>query len=116
MLTIEDCIALSTLTEAEIDAIAEHEHLPEIAAVELGAYLMQTRDGKARVKAMIVDDIHAAQAREQHAHAAKLKLCLKHFLAEHGPELGRQVSADARADTTPDPRANHRADRAGATD
>ena len=39
MITIEDCLALSDLTEEEIDAIAEHEHLPEIIAAELGNYL-----------------------------------------------------------------------------
>jgi hypothetical protein len=36
MLTLEDRIALSDLTHEEIDAIAEHEHLPETIAAELG--------------------------------------------------------------------------------
>ncbi len=31
MLTFDDCLALCELTEEEIDAIAEHEHLPEIS-------------------------------------------------------------------------------------
>ena len=34
MLTIQDCIELSELTEEEILAIAEHEHIPEMAAIE----------------------------------------------------------------------------------
>jgi hypothetical protein len=38
MITIDDCIGLSGLTEDEVDAIAEHEHLPEIVAAELGNY------------------------------------------------------------------------------
>jgi hypothetical protein len=46
MLTIEDCIALSDLTEEEIDAIAEHEHIPEMLAIELGSYLVHLPDGK----------------------------------------------------------------------
>ena len=29
MIRLEDCIALSGLTEAQVLAIAEHEHLPE---------------------------------------------------------------------------------------
>ena len=33
MLTLEDCIGLSELDEEEILAIAEHEHIPEMAAV-----------------------------------------------------------------------------------
>ena len=32
MNTLEDCLGLCDLTEAEVLAIAEHEHLPEIAA------------------------------------------------------------------------------------
>ena len=35
MLSLEDCIALCGLTEDEVLAIAEHEHIPEIAATEL---------------------------------------------------------------------------------
>ena len=42
MLTLEDCIELSDLSEEEILAIAEHEHIPEMVAVELGAYLVHT--------------------------------------------------------------------------
>ena len=35
MITLEDCIALCGLTEEEVLAIAEHEHLPEIASTAL---------------------------------------------------------------------------------
>ena len=40
MVDIESCIALSGLTEEEIEAIAEHEHIPEMLAIELGSYLV----------------------------------------------------------------------------
>ena len=49
MLTIQDCIAFSTLTPEEVDSIAEIEHLPEIIAVELAAYLMTMPDGTNRI-------------------------------------------------------------------
>jgi len=45
MLTIEDCIGVAGLSE-EVLAIAEHEHIPQIAAIELGNYLVQTPDGE----------------------------------------------------------------------
>ena len=61
MLTIQDCIELSELTEEEILAIAQHEHIPEIAAIELGNYLIHTLDGEKRIKAMIVDDLNLAR-------------------------------------------------------
>ena len=43
MITLNDCIALCGLKEEEILAIAEHEHLPEIAATALASFLCQQR-------------------------------------------------------------------------
>ncbi len=83
MITIEDCIALSELTEEEIDAIAEHEHVPEIVACELGNYLIRTADGCNRISAAIRDDIAGARSRGDFVHAAKLKLVLKQFIEKH---------------------------------
>ena len=83
MLTIEDCIGLSDLTEDEIRAIAEHEHIPEMAALELGNYLVQTASGEKRIKAMIADDIAQARRSGNVERAAALKLCLKRFLEHH---------------------------------
>ena len=60
MLTFDDCVALCELTEEEIAAIAEHEHLPMIVAAELGNYLIQAPDGALRVKRIILDDMLAA--------------------------------------------------------
>lgn len=86
MLTIQDCIELSGLTEDEVLAIAEHEHIPEMVAVELGAYLVETPDGEKRVKRMIADDIAAARTRGDIKHALALKLVLKHYLEHHAPK------------------------------
>ena len=82
MLTLADCIALSDLTQEEIDAIAEHEHLPEVVAAELGCYLVHRAGGRQAIEAIIHDDIAAAQARGDHRHSAELKLVLRHFI-EH---------------------------------
>jgi DNA repair protein RadC len=83
MLTIQDCIELSGLTEEEILAIAQHEHIPEMAAVELGNYLVRTPEGERRIKGMIVEDLEQAK-REGHVHrVVTLKLCLKHYLEHH---------------------------------
>jgi len=35
LITLQDCIAMCDLDEAEVLAIAEHEHIPEIAAAAL---------------------------------------------------------------------------------
>ena len=76
MLDIESCIALSGLTEDEIAAIAEHEHVPAMVAVELGRCLIDSPDGTERIRAIFADDIRAARARGDLAHAARLELAL----------------------------------------
>lgn len=83
MLTFEDCLALCELNEDEILAIAEHEHLPELIAVELGNYLVHSPDGVPMIRAMIVDDMAAAKARGDLAHFRKLLLVLRHFCETH---------------------------------
>jgi hypothetical protein len=83
MLSLEDCIALCGLTEDEVLAIAEHEHIPEIAAAELGNYLVRTPDGELCIKAMIRDDIAAAAARGDSLRELTLKMVVRNFIVEH---------------------------------
>ena len=83
MLTYEDCLGLCELTEDEIRAIAEHEHLPEIVALELGNSLIRGPDGELLVSRMLIEDIRAAQQRGDLVHAAKLKRTLRHFIEQH---------------------------------
>lgn len=84
MITLEDCLAFSGLTEEEVDAIAEHEHLPEMLAIELGSYLAHRAGGPAVIRRMIVDDIVAARARGDLRHALELGLVLRHFCLDQG--------------------------------
>ncbi len=65
MLTYQDCVELSDLTEDEIEAIAQHEHLPEMAALEMGSYLVHTPEGIPMIKRIILDDIEEAR---RHGH------------------------------------------------
>ena len=83
MLSYEDCIGLSELTQEEIDAIALHEHVPSIVALELGNYLLHSDDGIPMIKRIIVDDIEQARAHGDFRHAAKLRLALRHFVETH---------------------------------
>ncbi|MDX1375611.1 MAG: hypothetical protein R3357_08625 [Burkholderiales bacterium] len=83
MLSLEDCIALCGLTEEEVLAIAEHEHIPEIAAAELGHYLVRSPDGELCIKAMIRDDIAAAEARGDRARELTLKMVVRNFVVQH---------------------------------
>jgi hypothetical protein len=83
MLSYEDCVAMSELTEDEVAAIAEHEKCPEMLALELGSYLIQTPDGPPRLKHMLAEDIESATRSGHLAHAAKLKLVLQQFCKRH---------------------------------
>ena len=63
MLTYEDCLELSDLTEEEVEAIARHEHIPEIVALEMGSYLVHSSDGVPMIKRIILDDIEEERRR-----------------------------------------------------
>ena len=107
MLTFDDCVALCELTEEEIAAIAEHEHLPMIVAAELGNYLIQAPDGALRVKRIILDDMLVADRAGDHVwrqgrclcirdragdkgRALTLKLVLRHFVERHPECRGKR--------------------------
>jgi hypothetical protein len=83
MISLEDCIALCGLTEAEVLAIAEHEHIPEIAAAALASYLLHEDHGCEKIRDMIRDDIRSALDRNDLTHATELVMALRHFLGEH---------------------------------
>lgn len=83
MLSYEDCLGFCELTEEEIDAIAMHEHIPELAALELGEYLVHTPDGVLKIKDMILDDIATAQRHGDMKRTLILKTALKHFVDTH---------------------------------
>lgn len=82
MLTFEDCLGFCELSEEEIRVIAEHEHLPQIVALEFGNYLMCGPDGELQVSRMLFDDIRAAERRGDLLHAAKLKRALRRFIEQ----------------------------------
>ena len=83
MITLEDCIAFCGLTEQEVLAIAEHEHIPEVAAAALAEYLLNRPKGAGRIRDMICDDIRTALDRGNNKHAAELVSALRHYLETH---------------------------------
>lgn len=83
MISLEDCIALCGLTKDQVLAIAEHEHVSEIAAAAMGRYLLKQPAGLEKIRDMMRDDIHAALDRGDKDHASELLLALRHFLATH---------------------------------
>lgn len=83
MISLEDCIGLCGLTENEVAAIAEHEHIPEVAAAALAQYMLHRKHGAEDLRNMIVDDIRSALAESRVEHAAELFSALRHYLDTH---------------------------------
>jgi hypothetical protein len=83
MISQEDCFALCGLSEREIAAIAEHEHVPEMVAVALASSLLHRAGGEKQIRRMLIDDIHRALDEKRVRHAMELCVALRHFLVEH---------------------------------
>jgi len=99
VISLEDCIALCGLDELEIEAIAEHEHVPEIAAAALGGYLLHRAGGEQEICRIIVDDLRSAVADNRLERATELLMALRHYLSEHpaaklggAPRLGPRTT------------------------
>lgn len=83
MISFQDCLGFSELTEEEILVIAQHEHIPEIAALELGNHLAQIPEGERLIKAMILEDIQQAEERGDLRRAEALRAVLRRFMEHH---------------------------------
>lgn len=83
MLGLQDIIGMCDCTEEEIQAIAEHEHLPDAIATELAEYLVHSEDGVPKIRSILIDNMHHAEREGDQEQANKLKLVLKHFIATH---------------------------------
>ena len=94
MISLEDCIGLCGLTKEQVLALAEHEHIPEIAATALAHHLLTQPDGCRRIGAMIADDVTFAEARQDRPHAEELLGTLREFVTTH-PEALASLRAQA---------------------
>lgn len=87
MLTLDDCVACSELSEDEIAAIAEHEHVPTIIALEMGATLVNSPGGCDAIKRFIDDDINRALDKGNLRHVRELERTKRRFIRSHRSEL-----------------------------
>ncbi len=84
MLSLAECIGMSDLTEDEIAVIAEHEHVPDIVAVELGQDLLKTSKGVFILRCYIGDVLEQAKLAGKRDKVKRLDRLLTRFNAEHG--------------------------------
>lgn len=83
MLSLEDCLDFCELDAQEVEAIAEHEHIPIIVAAELGCNLLRSADGLRNLHAMLKDNISRARRTGHSDRAARWARVYRQFLAAH---------------------------------
>lgn len=83
MITYEDCLELCDLTQDQINAIAEHEHMDRLQALAAGDHLVHTKGGETTIRRMIIDDIRHARRLGQHRHEVQLRQTLTQFIKTH---------------------------------
>ena len=83
MLTLKECMDMSGLEVEEIEAIAEHERIPEMAATEFGNFLLSTSQGRLQIKRMISARLDCAYRSGHLHHAAELHRVLSKYEGMH---------------------------------
>lgn len=83
MLCLEDCLDFSELDNDEVEAIAQHEHIPLICAAEMGCELLKTPLGVMQLHTMVLDDLNHALEHGQNERAGRWALVYKHLQMTH---------------------------------
>lgn len=86
MLSLQDCLDLTDLSEGELAAIVRHEKIPPIVALELGHRLMQTEAGVETLRQFLLDDIAGAQRQSRCRDCEAFSRALADFMEKHPDE------------------------------
>lgn len=83
MLSIQDVIDYCDLERGEIEAIAEHEHVPVVVAAELSEQLLCSPQGVCRLHSMIIENMEHALACGEYEHVKELSETYQHLQRTH---------------------------------
>ena len=83
MLSMQDVLDYCDLDRGEIDAVAEHEHLPTMLAAELGESLLSTPQGVFRLHAMIIENMQEVLEAGHFEHVKELAQTYEHLQRSH---------------------------------
>ena len=92
MISLEDLVAFSDLRADEVQAIAEHEHMPASMAAAFGRSLMQAEDGPGQIRDILIGAMRTAVRRHDVPQARRMVSTLRGFLHEH-PEARYRAAA-----------------------
>ena len=88
MLSLQDCLDMADLSDAELAAVARHEKIPPIVALELGHRLIQTAAGVETLRQFIHDDILSAQRRNRCRDCQEFSRTLADYNEKHPDDRG----------------------------
>jgi hypothetical protein len=83
MISLQDCLDLCGLTEDEAEILAEHENVPAIVAMEMGATLLQTTKGTYFLKCCIQECLAHAEHSGHREKARHIDRVLHRFNKAH---------------------------------
>jgi hypothetical protein len=83
MLSLRDLFDFCGLTDEEVDAIAEHEHMSEISAAGFGSSLLQSKEGISEIERFMGENLGDAKSHGRRHKAKDLERVLAHFKVIH---------------------------------
>ncbi|MCL2345194.1 MAG: hypothetical protein FWC58_05015 [Desulfobulbus sp.] len=83
MLSIQDVIDYCDLDRGEIEAIAEHEHIPLTVAAEMSAVLLGSPEGVCHLHSMIIENMQHALETGHYQHVKDLAETYQHLQRSH---------------------------------
>lgn len=83
MLSIRDCLDYCDLTDDEVELIAEHEAIPDVAAAQIACGLVQTTEGVLILTRFMTDMLERAQVRGDREKAERVRRICERFRKDH---------------------------------
>lgn len=83
MLAMQDLLDYCDLDAGEIEAIAEHEHVPLVIAAEMSESLLSSPEGVCRLHAMIAENMQRAAKHGRYQHMKELENTYQHLQRTH---------------------------------
>ena len=83
MLSMQDVLDYCDLDRGEIEAVAEHEHIPTMLAAELSESLLCSPDGVCRLHSMIIENMQQALDAGRYEHVQDLAKTYQHLQRTH---------------------------------
>lgn len=83
MLTMQDCLDYSDLSEEEIHMVAHHEHIPYSAAAHLACTLVQDKAGEKRLRDMLAEVVSETEHKGQMEDLQVAKQAFRNYNQHH---------------------------------